>query len=68
MISRNVSHRLEKLEKLIAPNEVRHIIRVLYMNKGDAAPSGELIIDPWARREQERLRDKVPASLKNRRR
>jgi hypothetical protein len=59
--NRNFSRRLEKLEKQIAPNEVRRIIRVFYMNKGDAAPSGELIIDPWARREQER-KDKAAMS------
>jgi hypothetical protein len=47
----------------IEPNEVRHIIRILYMDKSDAAPSGELIIDPWARREQERIRGKAGIAI-----
>jgi hypothetical protein len=66
MTNRNLFRRLKKLEKQIVLNEVRHVIRVLYMNKGNAAPSGTYLVDPWAKREQERVRDKTPASPKNR--
>jgi hypothetical protein len=38
MTNRNLSRRLEKLEKQIAPNEVRHVIRVFYGNKDDPNP------------------------------